>query len=166
MLKATTNSNANSALYAIFAAVAFIVGADDILLKVSGFVIASGASLSSCAGFLWTTQDSLMLAYQTEDQKGECIGIFWAGMVGAAAFLGKNYRNTASAFSAPTRPSDRSRRSLSGRPHSANGGSALMGAGGVTEIRDQRNAYLRDGSAHVLDEKMQQGYDITEYDAS
>ncbi|KAI9069867.1 hypothetical protein FKP32DRAFT_1671022 [Trametes sanguinea] len=101
MLKATTNSNANSALYAIFAAVAFIVGADDILLKVSGFVIASGASLSSCAGFLWTTQDSLMLAYQTEDQKGECIGIFWAGMVGAAAFLGKNYRNTASAFSEP-----------------------------------------------------------------
>ncbi|KAJ8463240.1 hypothetical protein ONZ51_g10388 [Trametes cubensis] len=39
------------------------------------------------------------------------------------------------------------------------------------EIRGLRNAYLRDGAAYVrwlawLDEKMQQGYDITEYEAA
>ncbi|KAJ2967054.1 hypothetical protein NUW54_g13624 [Trametes sanguinea] len=40
-----------------------------------------------------------------------------------------------------------------------------------TEIRGLRNAYLRDGAAYVrwlawLDEKMQQGYEITEYEAA
>ena len=40
-----------------------------------------------------------------------------------------------------------------------------------TEIKGMRNAYLRDGAAYVrwlawLESKMQQGYDITEYEAA
>ena len=40
-----------------------------------------------------------------------------------------------------------------------------------TEIRGLRNAYLRDGAAYVrwlawLEQKLQQGYDITEYEAA
>ena len=40
-----------------------------------------------------------------------------------------------------------------------------------TEIRGLRNAYLRDSAAYVcwlawLEQKLQQGYDITEYEAA
>ncbi|CDO71726.1 hypothetical protein BN946_scf184920.g10 [Trametes cinnabarina] len=98
-LDATTNSNANSALYATFAVAAFFAGAYNIHPNVGAFVIASGAVLGICAGLLWTAQGSLMLAYPTEDQKGKFIGIFWSifnlgGVVGAAVSLGNNFHNT------------------------------------------------------------------------
>ena len=66
------------------------------------FNIASGAILGIGAGFLWTAQGSLMLAYPTEDNKGKFIAIFWSifnlgGVVGAAASLGQNYESSVSA---------------------------------------------------------------------
>ncbi|KAI0641080.1 MFS general substrate transporter [Trametes meyenii] len=104
-LDATTNSNANSALYATFAVAAFFAGSINNVLgsrltlligstgyalyigsylaynihpNAGGFVIGAGAVLGICAGLLWTAQGSLMLAYPTEDQKGKFIGIFWS----------------------------------------------------------------------------------------
>ncbi|KAF9445616.1 MFS general substrate transporter [Macrolepiota fuliginosa MF-IS2] len=101
----TTSANANSALYATFAAGAFFAGsinnklgprltlllgsagyslyigsflAINIHPHVGAFVIASGAILGLCAGLLWTAQGSLMLSYPTEGQKGLFIGVFWA----------------------------------------------------------------------------------------
>ncbi|KAI0761154.1 MFS general substrate transporter [Trametes elegans] len=102
---ATTNSNANTALYATFAVAAFFAGSINnvlgsrltLLLGSTGytlyigsylaynihpgagaFVIAAGAILGICAGLLWTAQGSLMLAYPTESEKGKFIGIFWS----------------------------------------------------------------------------------------
>ncbi|KAI0369867.1 MFS general substrate transporter [Pilatotrama ljubarskyi] len=104
-LDATTNSNANSALYATFAVAAFFAGSINNVLgsrltlligstgyalyigsylaynihpDAGGFVIGAGAVLGICAGLLWTAQGSLMLAYPTEHQKGKFIGIFWS----------------------------------------------------------------------------------------
>ncbi|KAL5518478.1 hypothetical protein ACEPAH_160 [Sanghuangporus vaninii] len=103
-LDQTTGANANSALYATFAAMAFFSGTVNnklgsrltLLLGTFGyslyigsylalnihpgagaFVITSGAILGICAGLLWTAQGSLMLAYPTENQKGTFIAIFW-----------------------------------------------------------------------------------------
>ncbi len=61
-------------------------------------MIAAGAVLGVCAGLLWTAQGSLMLAYPTEDQKGQFIGIFWSifnlgGVVGASVSLGQNFHS-------------------------------------------------------------------------
>jgi len=124
---ATTGANANAALYSTFAAGAFFSGSINnklgsrltLLLGTTGyslyigaflamnihphagaFVIAAGAILGICAGFLWTAQGSLMLAYATEDQKGKFIGIFWGifnlgAVVGAAVSLGQNFHSTA-----------------------------------------------------------------------
>ncbi|KAF9443610.1 MFS general substrate transporter [Macrolepiota fuliginosa MF-IS2] len=104
-LDSTTSANANSALYATFAAGAFFAGsinnklgprltlllgsagyplyigsflAINIHPHVGAFVITSGAILGLCAGLLWTAQGSLMLSYPTEGQKGLFIGVFWA----------------------------------------------------------------------------------------
>jgi len=104
-LDATTGANANSALYATFAAGAFFSGsinnklgprlslligtagyplyigsylAYNIHPSAGGFVIGAGAILGLCAGLLWTAQGSIMLSYPTEGQKGLFIGIFWA----------------------------------------------------------------------------------------
>lgn len=101
----TTSDNANSALYATFAFMAFFGGSVNnklgarltLLLGTVGyplyigsflalnihpnagaFVIAAGAILGICAGLLWTAQGSLMLAYPTEGMKGRYISIFWA----------------------------------------------------------------------------------------
>ncbi|PFH48206.1 hypothetical protein AMATHDRAFT_180859 [Amanita thiersii Skay4041] len=102
----TTSANANSALYATFAAAAFFAGSINnklgarltLLLgsfgyalyvgsylalnihpvTARGFVIAAGAILGICAGLLWTAQGSLMMAYPTEAQKGRFISIFWS----------------------------------------------------------------------------------------
>jgi hypothetical protein len=64
-----------------------------------GFVIAAGAILGICAGLLWTAQGSLMLAYPTEAQKGQYIGVFWSifnlgGVVGSSVSLGQNWTST------------------------------------------------------------------------
>lgn len=63
------------------------------------FVIVAGVFLGIGAGFLWTAQGSLMLAYPTEDNKGKFISIFWSifnlgGVVGAAISLGENYNSS------------------------------------------------------------------------
>ncbi|KIY61774.1 MFS general substrate transporter [Cylindrobasidium torrendii FP15055 ss-10] len=100
----TTNSNANTALYSTFAAVAFFAGSINNMLGprltlligsmgyclyigsylamnihpgAGGFVVAAGAILGICAGLLWTAQGSLMMAYPTENDKGKYIAIFW-----------------------------------------------------------------------------------------
>ncbi|KIY48649.1 MFS general substrate transporter [Fistulina hepatica ATCC 64428] len=102
---ATTNDNANTALYSTFAFMAFFAGtvnnklgskltlllgslgyalyigsylALNIHSKAGGFVVAAGAILGICAGLLWTAQGSLMLAYPTEGEKGTYIAIFWS----------------------------------------------------------------------------------------
>ncbi|KAF8899685.1 MFS general substrate transporter [Mucidula mucida] len=104
-LDSTTNSNANTALYATFAAMAFFAGSVNnmlgpkvtLLLGSMGyclyigsylamnihagagpFVVVAGAILGICAGLLWTAQGSLMMAYPTESQKGKFIAIFWS----------------------------------------------------------------------------------------
>ena len=66
------------------------------------FNIASGAILGIGAGFLWTAQGCLMLAYPTENNKGKFIAIFWSifnlgGVVGATVSLGQNYGSNVSA---------------------------------------------------------------------
>jgi len=103
-LSSETSANANSALYAAFAVVAFFAGSINNVLgarltlligsfgymlyigsllavnihpHANAFVIVAGAILGVCAGLLWTAQGSLMLAYPTEAQKGRFIGIFW-----------------------------------------------------------------------------------------
>ncbi|EJD04493.1 MFS general substrate transporter [Fomitiporia mediterranea MF3/22] len=103
-IDATISANANSAVYATFAAMAFFSGTVNnklgprltLLLGTLGyslfigsylslnihphagtFVIASGAILGICGGLLWTAQGSLMLAYPTENQKGKFIAIYW-----------------------------------------------------------------------------------------
>ncbi|KAF8959869.1 major facilitator superfamily domain-containing protein [Flammula alnicola] len=123
----TTSANANAAHYSTFAAGAFFSGSVNnklgsrltLLLGTTGyslyigaflamnihphagaFVIAAGAILGICAGFLWTAQGSLMLAYATEGQKGKFIGIFWAvfnlgAVVGASVSLGQNFHSQA-----------------------------------------------------------------------
>ncbi|KAF8961016.1 major facilitator superfamily domain-containing protein [Flammula alnicola] len=110
----TTSANANSALYATFAAGAFFSGSIHnklgsrltLLLGTTGyslyigaylamnihphagaFVVASGAILGICAGLLWTAQGSMMLSYATEDEKGKFIGIFW-GIFNLGAVVG------------------------------------------------------------------------------
>ncbi|EIM91984.1 MFS general substrate transporter [Stereum hirsutum FP-91666 SS1] len=102
---ATTSANANVALYATFAILAFFSGSINNVLgprlslflgslgyslyigsylamnihpNAGPFVIAAGAILGVCAGLLWTAQGSLMLAYPTESQKGLFIAIFWS----------------------------------------------------------------------------------------
>jgi MFS family permease len=101
---AQTGANANSALYATFAATAFCAGSINnilgprltLLLGTTGyalyigswlatnihpgagdFVIAAGALLGVCAGLLWTAQGALMMAYPTEGEKGKYIALFW-----------------------------------------------------------------------------------------
>ncbi|KAI9452191.1 MFS general substrate transporter [Lactarius psammicola] len=120
-----TSANANSTLYATFAVAAFFAGSINNVLgprmtlflgsfgyaiyigsylvvnihdNAGGFMIAAGAVLGLCAGLLWTAQGSLMLAYPTEDQKGQFIGIFWSifnlgGVVGASVSLGQNFHS-------------------------------------------------------------------------
>ncbi|KAH9941826.1 uncharacterized protein BXZ73DRAFT_98214 [Epithele typhae] len=67
---------------------------------VGGFVIVAGAYLGISAGFFWTAQGSLLLAYPTEQQKGMFIAIFWfifnlRGVISAATVsLGENFDNT------------------------------------------------------------------------
>ncbi|KAF9016863.1 hypothetical protein BDZ89DRAFT_1075271 [Hymenopellis radicata] len=99
-----TNSNANTALYATFAAMAFFAGSVNNMLgpkltllgsmgyclyigsylamnihpNAGGFVVAAGAILGICAGLLWTAQGCLMMSYPTESQKGKFIAIFWS----------------------------------------------------------------------------------------
>lgn len=63
-----------------------------------GFVIGAGAVLGISAGLLWAAQGSLMLAYPTEDQKGQFISIFWTifnlgAVIGAAVSLGLNFNS-------------------------------------------------------------------------
>ncbi|KAF9258581.1 MFS general substrate transporter [Marasmius fiardii PR-910] len=101
----TTNSNANTAIYATSAVFHFLSGpinnrlgakitlllgsmgyclyigsylAMNIHPNAGDFVVASGAILGVCAGLLWTAQGSLMLSYPTEHDKGTYIAIFWA----------------------------------------------------------------------------------------
>ncbi|EPQ56969.1 MFS general substrate transporter [Gloeophyllum trabeum ATCC 11539] len=123
----TTSANSNSTLYATFAVFSFFGGsinnkigarwtlfigtmgyalntgsylAYNIHPDAGGFVIAAGAICGICAGLLWTAQGSLMLAYPTEMQKGQFIGIFWAifnmgAVIGDAVSFGQNYHSSA-----------------------------------------------------------------------
>lgn len=97
------NDNANTALYATFAVVAFFSGTFSNMLGVKitlslgglgyclyaasflsynhnqnrGFVIFAGAFLGLCAGLLWTAQGTIMMSYPSEDRKGRYISWFW-----------------------------------------------------------------------------------------
>ncbi|TEB26295.1 DUF895 domain membrane protein [Coprinellus micaceus] len=124
-LDSKTSANANSAVYATFAFFAFFAGsinnklgsratlllgtfgyalyvgsylALNIHPNAGGFVIGAGAVLGISAGLLWAAQGSLMLAYPTEDQKGQFISIFWTifnlgAVIGAAVSLGLNFNS-------------------------------------------------------------------------
>lgn len=100
-----TSANANVAVYATFAVVAFFAGSinnklgsrltlflgslgysvyigsyltTDLHSNAGPFNIAAGALLGVCAGLLWTAHGSLSLAYPTEKQKGRYIAICWS----------------------------------------------------------------------------------------
>ncbi|KAI1759071.1 MFS general substrate transporter [Hypoxylon sp. FL1150] len=99
----TVQDHASTALYSVFAVVAFFSGsvANKLGVKATlafgglgyclyagsflsfnhnqnyGFVIFAGAFLGLCAGLLWTAQGAIMMAYPPEQSKGRYISWFW-----------------------------------------------------------------------------------------
>ncbi|KAI0112734.1 MFS general substrate transporter [Hypoxylon sp. NC0597] len=99
----TVQDHASTALYSVFAVVAFFSGsfANKLGIKATlgigglgyciysasflcynhtqnvGFVIFAGAFLGLCAGLLWTAQGAIMMAYPPEQSKGRYISWFW-----------------------------------------------------------------------------------------
>ena len=99
----SVQDHASTALYSVFAVVAFFSGtfANVLGIKVTmsigglgyplyaasflcynhtkneGFVIFAGAFLGLCAGLLWTAQGSIMMSYPQENAKGRYISWFW-----------------------------------------------------------------------------------------
>ena len=102
-LDTSVQDHASTALYSVFAVVAFFSGtfANVLGVKVTmsvggigyclyaasflcynhtqneGFVIFAGAFLGLCAGLLWTAQGSIMMSYPPENAKGRYISWFW-----------------------------------------------------------------------------------------
>ncbi|OTA98412.1 hypothetical protein M426DRAFT_77004 [Hypoxylon sp. CI-4A] len=102
-LDGTVQDHSSTALYSVFAVVAFFSGsfANKLGIKITlafgglgyclysasllcyshtqntGFVIFAGAFLGLCAGLLWTAQGSIMMAYPPEESKGRYISWFW-----------------------------------------------------------------------------------------
>ncbi|EMR68271.1 hypothetical protein MGN70_011833 [Eutypa lata] len=99
----SVQDHASTALYSVFAVVAFFSGtfANVLGVKVTmavgglgyciysgsflsynhnqnqGFVIFAGAFLGFCAGLLWTAQGAIMMSYPPEQSKGRYISWFW-----------------------------------------------------------------------------------------
>ncbi|KAI2464609.1 MFS general substrate transporter [Annulohypoxylon bovei var. microspora] len=99
----TVQDHASTALYSVFAVVAFFSGsfANKLGVKATlaiggsgyciysasflcynhtqnvGFVIFAGAFLGLCAGLLWTAQGAIMMSYPPEESKGRYISWFW-----------------------------------------------------------------------------------------
>ncbi|KAI1473808.1 hypothetical protein K445DRAFT_317147 [Daldinia sp. EC12] len=99
----TVQDHASTALYSVFAVVAFFSGsiANKLGVKITlaiggigyciysasllcyshtgnvGFVVFSGALLGLCAGVLWTAQGTIMMSYPPEESKGRYISWFW-----------------------------------------------------------------------------------------
>ncbi|KAI1388526.1 MFS general substrate transporter [Hypoxylon trugodes] len=99
----TVQDHASTALYSVFAVVAFFSGsvANKLGIRITlaisglgyciytgsllcyvhtenvGFVIFAGAFLGLCAGLLWTAQGAIMMAYPPEQSKGRYISWFW-----------------------------------------------------------------------------------------
>ncbi|KAI0900670.1 MFS general substrate transporter [Annulohypoxylon nitens] len=95
--------HSSTALYSVFAVVAFFSGsvANKLGVKITlgfgglgyciysasllcfnhtqntGFVIFAGAFLGLCAGLLWTAQGAIMMSYPPEESKGRYISWFW-----------------------------------------------------------------------------------------
>lgn len=118
-------SIANATLYACFAVFGYFGGAafnklgNKVLMLVGGLTYVfyavgmyicgrnthmewlaaiSGAVLGFGAGWFWTSQGAMMMAYGTADTKGKFISIFWVifnlgGMVGGFIAFGLNYNN-------------------------------------------------------------------------
>ncbi|KAI2624630.1 MFS general substrate transporter [Hypomontagnella submonticulosa] len=102
-LDPTVQDHASTALYSVFAVVAFFSGsfANKLGIRVTlgiggigyslysasllcyshtqnvGFVIFAGAFLGLCAGLLWTAQGAIMMSYPPEQSKGRYISWFW-----------------------------------------------------------------------------------------
>ncbi|KAI1078559.1 major facilitator superfamily domain-containing protein [Whalleya microplaca] len=100
---ATIQDRASTALYSVFAVVAFFSGSFANVLGVKttlafgglgycvytasflcyshtgnvGFVIFAGCFLGVCAGLLWTAQGAIMMSYPPERSKGRYISWFW-----------------------------------------------------------------------------------------
>lgn len=99
----TVQDHASTALYSVFAVVAFFSGsfANKLGVKATlsiggigyciyaasflcfnhtqnvGFVVFAGAFLGLCAGLLWTAQGAIMMSYPPEESKGRYISWFW-----------------------------------------------------------------------------------------
>ncbi|EER19725.1 conserved hypothetical protein [Perkinsus marinus ATCC 50983] len=90
--------------YAFYAAAAYISGH---IVGTGWLFILAGAVLGMGAGWLWTAQGALILAYAPQNRKGHYIAIFWVifnlgGFVGGILQLAINFdteSNTASAAS-------------------------------------------------------------------
>ncbi|KAI2602652.1 MFS general substrate transporter [Hypoxylon sp. NC1633] len=102
-LDATVQDHASTALYSVFAVVAFFSGsfANKLGIRATlsiggigyciyaasflcyshtqnvGFVVFAGAFLGLCAGLLWTAQGAIMMSYPPEESKGRYISWFW-----------------------------------------------------------------------------------------
>ncbi|KAI1381296.1 MFS general substrate transporter [Hypoxylon crocopeplum] len=102
-LDATVQDHASTALYSVFAVVAFFSGsfANKLGIRATlmvggvgyciyaasflcynhtqnvGFVVFAGALLGLCAGLLWTAQGAIMMSYPPEQSKGRYISWFW-----------------------------------------------------------------------------------------
>lgn len=102
-LDTSVQDHASTALYSVFAVVAFFSGsfANKLGIKTTltigglgyciysasflcynhtgnvGFVVFAGAFLGLCAGLLWTAQGAIMMSYPPEQSKGRYISWFW-----------------------------------------------------------------------------------------
>eukprot|EP01071_Lankesteria_metandrocarpae_P008895 Lankesteria_metandrocarpae@DN5084_c1_g1_i2.p1 len=125
---------ANAALYATFAVFGYLGGpafnlfGNKILMSVGGFTYAiyagtqyaagnvanlgwispvGGAILGFGAGWFWTAQGAMMLAYSTPEVRGQYIAIFWVifnlgGMIGGFIAFGINYNTVGGTANAAT----------------------------------------------------------------
>ncbi|KAF4654565.1 DUF895 domain membrane protein [Perkinsus olseni] len=79
--------------FAFYALAAYLAGQDDAL---QWLFILSGVVLGVGAGWLWTAQGALMLAYAPQDRKGLYISVFWiifnlGGVIGGLLAFALNF---------------------------------------------------------------------------
>ncbi|KAH9097397.1 hypothetical protein LEN26_002190, partial [Aphanomyces euteiches] len=71
------------------------------------YFYATNAILGVCAGFLWTAQGQICMAYPTSETKGKYFGMFWVifnlgGTLGGFLAFGTNYNTTGNVASTAT----------------------------------------------------------------
>ncbi|KAI8070851.1 major facilitator superfamily domain-containing protein [Gongronella butleri] len=89
------------------ACLTYVLYVGSFLTPNGNFTIAASAILGIGAGFLWTAQAAIMMAYPSEDQKGKAFAIFWmifntGATMGGAILLGLNFNGSGNKVSLGT----------------------------------------------------------------